>query len=309
VEGLQEILTVFGAELRRAIRSGRVVVLLTLYSMFSLLVLFVVGSISNGIRHGMEMKLAAQGAPADAAQKVSEEFRKGFLGFLFSDDTAMVEALKQIPLVVLIVFKTALFFLPAYIAFMGFDQISGEVGPRSIRYLTVRSRRSSVMFGKLLSQAAVLIGLVLLVDLWVFIYAMVNNPEFTLGLMLATLAKFWAASIVFSLAYLALTTACSALFRTPAVSLVFNFMMLFVFWLIDTVGGHFVAQVPGLLDADAPKEIESPLAYIRFLSPSHYSSDLLHPHFSHFGVSGAAYAGFALIFLAASWAILRARDL
>jgi ABC-2 type transport system permease protein len=308
VEGLREILIVFGAELRRAVKSGRVVVLLALYSMFSLLVLFVVGSIANAARRSVESQISAAGADSAAADRVYGEFRKNFLGWMFSDDSAMLEAMRHVPLVVLIVFKTALFFLPAYIAFMGFDQISGEVGPRSIRYLTVRARRSSVLFGKFTAQAVVLLGLVLFVDACIFIYAKVYNADFTTGDMIVALLKFWLASAVFSLAYLSLTTGCSALFRQPPVSLVFNFMLLFGFWMLDFIGGHFVpTNLPGLDKGDTP-EPESPLAFIRFLSPSHYSTDLLHPHFTRFAVSGAAYAAFAAVFLGAAYLILRTRD-
>jgi ABC-2 type transport system permease protein len=308
VEGIQEIGTVFAAEFRRAIRSGRVVVLLALYSMFSLLVLFAVGWVSNGIRHQVETRIEASGGDVHAADQLATEARKPVLSLLFSDDEVWIEAVKEVPMVVLVVFKLALLFLPLYVALMGFDQISGEVGPRSIRYLAVRARRSSIMFGKFLSQAAVLLGLVLFVDAWIFVYARVSDPDFTTGVMLLTLLKFWIASIVFSLAYLSLTTCCSALFRSPPVSLVFNLAMLFVFWMVDAVGSRFVTKVPGVLD-DGPPEVQSPLAYIRYLSPSHYSSDLLHPHLSHFGVSGAAYAVFAAIFLSAAYGILRVRDL
>jgi ABC-2 type transport system permease protein len=51
------------------------------------------------------------------------------------------------------------------------------------------------------------------------------------------------------------------------------------------------------------------LGFTRFLTPSYYSSNLLHPSLSEFGISGLAYAGFALLFLAGSHAVLRARDL
>lgn len=275
-------------------RSGRAVVLLGLYSMFSALVLLVVGSIANAIREQVEKNLAAQGAEA-ASEQLAAEFKKSFVGFLARNDTALMEALSQVPVVVLVVFKVTLFFLPAYVALMGFDQLSGEVGPRSIRYLTVRARRSSLLLGKFATQATLLLGLVLLIDLAIFIYAKATNPDFTVGAMAFNLLKFWLAAIVFSLAYLAMTAFCSSIFRSPAVSLVFNFILLFVFWLMDSVGSYFAGR--------------NPLEYLRFLSPSHYSGNLLHPSITQFGVSGLAYVGFAMLFLGGAYAVLRARDL
>ena len=294
MDGLKEIAVIWSAETRRAVRSGRVLVLLGLYSMFSALVLLIVGAIANAIREQVTARLAEAGTGEEAAAAMAAEMKEGLLGALTSNDTALMEALSQVPIVVLVVFKVTLFFLPAYVALMGFDQISGEVGPRSIRYITVRARRSSLLMGKFLVQASLLVGLVLVIDLGVFIYARITNPDFTFAALGLNLLKFWMAAIVFSLAYIALTALCSALFRSPAVSLVFNFVLLFTFWLMDVVGQAYKDGVPG---------------FIRFLSPSYYSGDLLHPQLSQFGVSGVAYAGFAMLFLGGAYAVLRARDL
>ncbi|NTX14788.1 ABC transporter permease [Myxococcus sp. CA051A] len=295
LDGLKETLVIWGAELQRAVRSGRAVVLLGLYSMFSALVLLVIGKLTSDLRTAMNERLAGAGADAESATRLMEETRKGVLGFLTSNDTSMMEALAQVPIEVLLVFKVTLFFLPAYVALMGFDQISGEVAPRSMRYLTVRARRSSVLLGKFLTQAALLVGLVLVIDLAIFIYARIANPDFGSAALIINLLKFWFAAIVFSLAYVALTTLCSSLFRTPGVSLVFNFILLFVFWLMDTVGR-------------ASGETGT-LRFLRYLSPSNYAGDLLHPKFTEFGISGAAYAGFATLFLLGAYGALRARDL
>ncbi|QSQ15079.1 ABC transporter permease [Myxococcus landrumensis] len=295
MDGLKETLVIWSAELRRAMRSGRAAVLLGLYSMFTALVLLVIGWIAREIRNAVNQQLANAGADMDAPVRIAEEGRKGILGFLIGKDTALLEALAQVPIEVLLVFKVTLFFLPAYVALMGFDQISGEVGPRSMRYLTVRARRSSVLLGKFLAQASLLLGLVLIIDLAIFTFASITNPDFGFAAMSLNLIKFWLAAIVFSLSYVALTTLCSSLFRSPAVSLVFNFILLFVFWLMDTVG-KFVSD-------------ESALRGLRYLSPSFYASNLLHPKLTEFGVSGAAYAGFATIFLLGAYGALRARDL
>lgn len=295
LDGLKETLVIWSAELRRAVRSGRAVVLLGLYSMFSALVLMVVGWLAAQVRAEVGKQVEAAGAGADVSAQANEQMRKGMLGFLTNNDNAMMEALAQVPMEVLVVFKITLFFLPAYVALMGFDQISGEVGPRSMRYLTVRARRSSVLLGKFLSQATLLLGLVLIIDLAIFVYARFANPDFGFADVALNLLKFWLAAIVFSLSYVSLTTLCSSLFRAPAVSLVFNFILLFVFWLMDTIG-RWAGD-------------DSPVRFLRYLSPSYYAGNLLHPRLAEFGASGAAYAAFATIFLLGAYGVLRARDL
>nr|WP_244219402.1 ABC transporter permease [Corallococcus interemptor] len=288
-------MVIWAAELRRAVRSGRAIVLLGLYSMFSALVLLVVGFVTRELQSQLNAGLPGSTMDPDMAAQAADQMHRGVLGFLTSNDSAMMEALAHVPIVVLIVYKITLFFLPAYIALMGFDQVSGEVGPRSMRYLTVRARRSSVLLGKFLSQATLLVGLVLIIDLAIFIYARILNADFAFGVLVLNLLKFWSATIVFSLAYVALTSFCSSLFRNPAVSLVFNFILLFVFWLMDSVGQAVSEQ--------------NVLRYLRYLSPSHYSGNLLHPKLAEFATSGAAYAAFAAVFLFGAYGVLRARDL
>jgi ABC-2 type transport system permease protein len=291
LDGLKEIVVIWSAELRRAVRSARTVVLLGLYGLLSALMLLVVGALTRSVREAVAQ--AAAGAEGAEAQAAMEQAQQGVLGFFVNNDPAMVEALSRVPLVVLVVFKMTLFFLPAYIVLMGFDQVSGEVGPRSIRYLTVRARRSSVLLGKFLTQATLLLGLVLVVDLAIFIYAKGTTPSFGAGLMALTLLRFWVAAVVYSLAYIALTTLCSSLFRSPGVSLVFNFILLFVFWMVDVIASAMSA----------------PANALRYLSPSAYSTNLLHPYLGPFAVSAAAYAGFALLFLGLAHLTLRQRDL
>ncbi|MDY7230768.1 ABC transporter permease [Hyalangium rubrum] len=256
---LKEIAVIWGAETRRSVRSGRAVVLLGLYTLFAAFVLVVVGAFFSQV---------TQGNPD-------------------------LQGLTDMPPIVLVVFKVNLFFLPAYVALMGFDQISGEVGTRSIRYLTLRARLSALLIGKFLVQATLLLGLVLIIDLGIFVYAKITTPGFTFSSLLLNLLKVWGATTVFSLAYVALTTFCSSVERSSAVSLVFNFILLFIFWLMDFAGGFATSAV----------------RYIRYLSPSFYSSNLLSSDPSEFGVSGLAYAVFTLVFLGGAYAILRARDL
>lgn len=200
----------------------------------------------------------------------------------------------EMPVSVLGVFYLSLFFLPLYVALMGFDQVSGEVGPRSIRYLTVRARRSSVLLGKFLAQTTVLLGLVFVLDLGLCVYAWVTTPGFGLAAFGTHVLRFWLASTVFSLAFLALTALCSSLTTSSSVSLILNFSVLllsFLFW------------------TTALFEEGHPLRNIRYLSPLRYSTRLLYPDATAVAGSVAAYAVFTLLFLGGAFYILRERDL
>ena len=261
MNGLNETVVIWLAECRRILYSSRVIALLGLYSLFSVLVF-----LGAALLRSFVEQLTRSGMPLPT---------------------------RDMPLAVLAVFYLSLFFLPVYVALMGFDQVSGEVGPRSMRYLTVRARRTSVVLGKFLAQTTVLLGLVLVLDLGLCLYTAVSTPGLGVGSLVLHLLKFWLASTAFSLAFLALTSLCSSLTTTPAVSLIANLAVLMVSLLL---------WMTALMDADKP------LRALRYLSPLRYSTRLLSPEPEQWGVSMAAYAVFTLVFLGGALQGLRTRD-
>jgi ABC-2 type transport system permease protein len=324
LEGLREIGVIWRSELGQALKSGRVVVLLVLFLLFTAIALLLIGGASHWWNQRQEKAFddeIAQSPYKDDLDpsKIAEQKKKATEGnkekkflvnMLFSDDdAALAEALLAIPFVLLIVFKLTIIFLPLFITLIGFDQISSEIGTRSIRYLVVRVRRSSLVLGKFLTQATVLAMLMLIcvtamvaVSLWV-------DPDFTAGKAALTLLKLWAVSVVFSWAYLGLSSLCSSMFRQPAVSLVLNMIALFVVWFIALIGDFY--RLPGS-SADSMSlssmKTESALGYVRYASVWHFSADLIHPSWQRFGAAGLAHVGYAMIFLGGAYLVLRARD-
>ena len=307
VEGLREIEVVAVAEAKRTLKSARIIVLFLLFAMFTGLVTLVLGLIASQVQ-AQTATLTEDGG--EQARQMMEAARSGILGLFFDWDRDFIDALKEVPLTILLVLRVVLFFLPFYVAVMAFDGVSGEIGPRSIRYLTVRSRRSSVLIGKFISNALLLTGLVGVITLAVFVFGGLSSKGegFAFGTLATWFGRFWIAAVLYSLAWLALTTTCSALFRTPVLSLVFNFFALFFLWLVDRIGSAFVERAIGPDNLPGPEETTSFLAHLRWLTPSHWSTGLLHPHAGPFLVSVAVLAGFTLLYLGTAYAVLRARD-
>ncbi len=240
----------------------------------------------------------------------AEQSARATVAVTFSDDPALLDFLVQFPLGILVTFKLTLVFLPAYIAIIGFDQLSGELGPKSIRYLTVRARRSSILIGKYLAQETVLLALTFVIDLGLLIYARVKLEGFTTGTLLWQLGRLVLASMVFSLAYAALTSLCSAVFRQPVVSLVMNFLFLPPIWLLAKVPGLiWIEDVRGIGSAPVEHVVKSRWAYLRYGSPWAYVDDLLHPELGRLAVSVGAHLAYAALFLGIAYAVLRRRDL
>jgi ABC-type transport system involved in multi-copper enzyme maturation permease subunit len=324
LEGLQEIGVIWRSELGQSLKSGRIVVLLVLFLLFTGLALTGIGWASwqwnQKQSKAFEDEIAQSpykddldpAKVAEMRKKATEgsEGKKFIINFLFSDDDAALgEALLAIPFVLLIVFKLSIIFLPLFITLMGFDQLSAEIGTRSIRYLVVRVRRSSLVLGKFVTQATVLALLMLVCVVAMIVVSLMVDPDFTVGKAMVTLLKLWLVSVVFSLAYLALTSMCSALFRQPPVSLVLNIILLFVVWFIALIGDAY--RLPGSNAASMSLQSlkpESVVGYVRYLSVWHFSADLIHPNWQRFGAAGLAHLGFAMLFLGAAYLVLRARD-
>jgi ABC-type transport system involved in multi-copper enzyme maturation permease subunit len=310
VESFNEIGAIWRGEVGRALKSGRVLVLLLLFLLFVGLALTVVGFFNHQINAQVDQAIAMGQGSAEAAQAQMLQQKKQFLSFVITDDEAMLEALTPLPLVLLVVFKLTLRFLPLLIALMGFDQLAAEVGPRSIRYLVVRVRRHSIVVGKFLAQATLFALLLAVATVMMVAVAKALNDDFAASQALLWTAKLYASSLAMALAYLALTTLCSSLVRSPPVALVLNIILLFVIWFVALVGEAF--RFPGEVAAPntlAMLKAESLWAWLRYASVWHFGQDLLHPYWQRFLTAGLMHVGFGLAFLGAAQLVMQRRDL
>jgi ABC-type transport system involved in multi-copper enzyme maturation permease subunit len=307
VDDLKEIGAIWRGETTRALKTGRVLVLLVLFLLFVGLALMGVGLLSSQVVSGA-MKVAPGADPEQVRQGLLGA-KKQFLATFFTDDERLLDSLAQLPLVLLVVFKLTLRFVPLFIALMGFDQVAGEVGPKSIRYLIVRVKRNSIILGKFLSQATIFTLLLTVCTLAMVLVAKLLTPEFTAGDMTLWTLKLIGSSIVLALAYLSLTALCSALVRQGAVALVLNIIGLFLIWFLALVGEYF--RFPGDVASGTIElmRAESYWAYLRYASVWHFGQDLLHPDWKVFLSAAVMHLGFAAAFLGLAQLAMKRRDL
>lgn len=314
VTDLQEIGAVWRGETVRATRSGRVVVLLLLFMMFVGLSLTIVGFLSSQLSAKAEEQAKSAGVDLND-EKVKTQFNEGkkqFLSVVITDDEEMLDSLLALPVVLLFVFKLTLRFVPLLIALMGFDQLAGELGPKSIRFLVVRVKRTNLILGKFLSQVTIFAALLAVCTILMVVVARILNDDFAAKDVVIWTLRLLASSFVLAVAYLALTTLCSSIVKSGAVALVLNIMILFGIWALAFVGENFA--FPGTVKADdgnllALLRTESWAAYLQYFSVWHYGQDLLHPAPMRFAVAALVHLGFALVFLGLAQLALKKRDL
>ena len=280
-------MSVARTELLRTLRNARVLVLLLLFSTSTALIGLMVGLGTRG--------LSSQDPEAAAAASA------GILGFLVGGDLATIQRLSELPLLVPVVFRITLFFVPLFVALLGYDQLSAEVATGSVRYLAVRARRGSILAGKFVAQALVMGVLLALVLVGLFVAGAGLRPGLDLVAYGAAAARFWVGGATFVFCYLALTALASALTSGPGSSLLLNVGALFGFWVLDAIGGRAAL----LHRMGGPASWTEALSW---LSPSAYASGVLGSS-SALLTSAAAYGTFGAVFLAVAWAVFRARDL
>jgi ABC-2 type transport system permease protein len=299
MQTLKDTWTVFGAELRRALRSPRILLMLLVYMAFSAGVVLLAGYLA----HQAQTQFEAQGQGTEGLQSP----KAALVAMLF--DRALVESLLELPGLLLVVFKLGLIFLPAYVAVLGYDSVSAELQTRSLRYLSVRTSRTTLALGKTLALAAVVLLLVTAVHLGAFGYALATVPDFTRAEAFRAWPRLWGTTALVGVGMAAFTVLCSTASRSPPLSLTLNFAALLGFWALGTFGGG--ARVVRMVQEQMTHQ-ELPVSWqerIGLFAPSTWSSELLYPDLSRALTGALVLLLFALVCAAASVTVLRARDI
>ncbi len=285
---VNEIRIVGTRELAQALRTPRSVLLLLLFLLFLGSSLLVVNVISAKALAAVTSNTPAGTDPAQVTEAIAKQKTKFLVAFVTDGDEAYATSLAALPLLLLFVFKLSTRFLPLFLAVLGFDQISSETSTRSIRYLSARARRRSIVLGKFFSSWVLAFGLCAVAALMMTGATVALVEDFAAVDASLWFLRLWVAMGALCLAYSALTTLCSTLVATPILSLIVNLLLLFAIWLLAFVGD---AQGYGT------EATSSGLAWMRYLSVWHYSGSLLQPALADFAVALAAHLGFAALLL------------
>jgi ABC-type transport system involved in multi-copper enzyme maturation permease subunit len=268
----RDVVAIAGTDLRRTGASAKGLVLLMLYGLLQTV---------GGVLFAVVQRSA-----------VGEILWSGLLSLMGGGEPTMTSFLGAIPRPILWNYWFTQFVLPMLVLLMGFDQISGELSTKSIRYVAYRAERSTVVLGKALAQAGALFGLSLLSNLVVLGFSAVLVPGLDPFFALKWALWLWMLSSAYGLAYVAGVTFVSACFRTPFLSLGVGAGALFVTWLVG-------------LWARFDDRVE----FLKYLLPSHYASGLLAPVLEPTVYGLVVLLGFTAVFVGAAVAVLRARDL
>lgn len=235
----------------------------------------------------------------DVAPEELLALKQQMFGWWFMDK-ATGDHVGHAPFVLVFLFGVSIVLLPAVVLILGFDTISAERQYKSVRYWTIRSRRSSYILGKWLGLWATcsIVALGMHVLIWL---ACVIRGEAAFGEIVSWGFRFWLSSLPILCVWCAVAVFVSSLIRVPILALLGTAGIFFVWWAIYIpfwFGGHTTNPREGIPDPKA----------ICFIFPNFYDRFILSPHAGPFLTGCAVLFGFAALLLASSSVLFAKRD-
>lgn len=226
MSALNEVGLIAGREVRKNLRSvkGLVMVVLSLLGAVGVSLLLVKAERANLEEITPEKMLALQ------ELVLTKKY----------DDAAMGKTLAAAPPILLALLAITVWLGPLLITVLGFDGVPGELQFRSVRYWTVRARRSSYYAGKVLGLWGVAAATTLVMHALIWGVLLVQQggivgggaPSDILGWGI----RFYAVTLPISAAWCGLAVLVTSQFRSPIVALFVTCAVFFTLWLVGLVG-------------------------------------------------------------------------
>ena len=180
------------------------------------------------------------------------------------------EYLARSPTSLFFFLEATVWLVPNLVVLLGFDAIASELQSRSVRYWTVRVRRSSYFMGKLFGLWAT-VGVVALAMNAIAGIVVLGRGYVSVGDLLVWGFRFWAVAFAIAGAWCALAILVSACFRSPMLSLLSTAG---VFWALGIFG--VVAATARRSDA-LTRGVMREMSWHEYLYPNAYDIPLLSP--------------------------------
>jgi ABC-type transport system involved in multi-copper enzyme maturation permease subunit len=257
VNAVAEIGLITGRELRKSFRSVKGIILAVLALLGGVGVTLIGVAISRyADQSAMEKKgIDAEGLKQLKLQLYAEKFGEEQAKFLIS-----------VPDILILMFQVMVWLAPLLILLLGFDNLSGELQHRTVRFWTVRSRRwsfyASKVLGLFISNAVVWLVMTLGVGIWA-----AASGSAGAGAALGWGLRLWLTALPMNLVWAAYATLFSSQFKTPMLSLLGTLGAFFLVWLIYTINAVLVASGKTTFEG------------FMWLYPNYYDQYLLSPQF------------------------------
>jgi ABC-type transport system involved in multi-copper enzyme maturation permease subunit len=183
--------------------------------------------------------------------------------------------------------------MPFVISFLAFNQLSGDMQTRGLRYLLLRTERSNIYFGRFLGTAVFSTVVTAVLIITIVLYLGIKTRLYPASDLAIWAAHGFAALAVLMLPYIALCSLVSASVTSPFLSLVLAKLVIAGVLLLAIVG-RFAWE---------------PAKYIKYALPWGWQNHLLHPDVSHCLGALLACLVYTAVFLLWGYRRFEKRDL
>ena len=276
---LLEVWLIVLREARKNLRSVKGLVMLSLSVLGAMACTFRIPKMEEGLE-------AAQKIGADQLHDAKAKF----FADMYGSDSAG-ERLADAPVKLVILFFLAVWLAPLLVAILGFDGVPSDVQYRSVRYWTVRVRRSSYYVGKFVGLWFVVsvITLVMHSLIWGVTIA---RADASAADTLAWGIRFYLISLPISAAWCGIATLVASLLRTPILALL---LICSTFFTLFFAGG--------IVGRSQHNEV------LQGIYPNGYDAWMLSTDLRHAFIGLAITLGFAVVTTAAGAFVFSMRDI
>lgn len=237
-----------------------------------------------------------EGEAADAIARVAEsEQIRDVVQWITGQDQGEVEyLLREQPALLSVIWLMLLMFFPFVTAIGAFNQTSGDIGNRGLRYLLLRTERTNVYLGRSLGTLYFSTASLLLLMVLVLLYVGLKLNLYGFGELMGSGLQGTLALLFLSLPYIAMCGWLSSLFDSAFASLAICLLM---------VGGPIVAFK--VIDAASRTDLE----WLQRLLPWGWKYELLSGDIGTRLLAYGVMLGFTAFFMALGMRHFHRRDL
>lgn len=214
------------SHIRNSLRSGSGVIFLVLS--------MIVGLVLAGIAVAPIEALVKNAGKAGgmAFDEAVQDYGPKLLGtFVDASADQMRYLLSSKPALISLFLILLMAFLPFLAALSGFNQTSGDIGSRGLRYLLLRTERANIFFGRLIGTYVFTLVVITVIIAVVGLYVIIKVEFYPAGDVILWLLRGWLACAIFIMPWIALTSWISASMDMPFLSLLVSQLGLLV-WVI-----------------------------------------------------------------------------
>ena len=236
---------------------------------------------------GMELQSDERPGPAARAGGLAGQPDRSstdeWTTFLLYDRPALLSA----------IFLILLFGMPFLIPFLAFNQVSGDVQSRGLRYVLLRTERSNIVLGRFIGTAVFSAAVTVVIIATITFYIGVKIRIYPAGELTMWALHAFCALAFLMLPYIAVCSMISATVDSPFLSLVLTQLV---------IGGMPLLVLIGSL-------AWKPAVYLKYSLPWGVQNYLLHPNPLYCVGAVLALLGYTALFLGVGYWRFETRDL